>query len=521
MANVQSKYGLENHGFQQLGEVYWNLSTPVLYEHALRRGEGVVVDGGPLLVYTGQYTGRSPNDKYTVQEPSSDADIWWGEVNRPMTPEVFDSLKRRMLAYFQGRDTFVQDVFVGRDPRHAMPIRIITELACNSMFTRNMFVKPSDEELAEHVPEFTLICAPQFHANAELDNIRTDTAIVINFATKEALVANSAYGGEIKKSIFTVMNYLLTKKNVMPMHCSANYGPGGDVALFFGLSGTGKTTLSADSSRTLIGDDEHGWSEHGIFNFEDGCYAKVIKLSPTGEPEIYATTSRFGTLLENVIYDPDTREIDLDDGSVTLNTRASYPIHYIPNADENGYVNRHPSNVVMLTADAFGVMPPIAKLTPEEAKYHFLLGYTAKVAGTERGITEPVATFSPGFGAPFLPMRPYVYGDMLAERIAKHGSDVWIINTGWTGGPYGVGHRMELGYTRAMVHAALDGSLAEVETRTDPHFGFQVPVSCPNVPDDILDPCKTWENCDDYDAQAKKLVAMFDEAYEKLEESSK
>ncbi len=515
--SIASAHGLEHHGFKNLGDVHWNLSKPVLWEHAIRRGEAIQVQGGPLVVYTGKHTGRSPNDKYTVEEPSSADDIWWGEVNRPMSPARYQSLKDRMLAYYQGRDTYVQDCFVGNDPRYRLPIRVVTEHAWQSIFAYNMFVRPTADELGRHIPAFTVIAAPSLRANPEQDGIHSETCIVINFAAGEVLIIHSAYGGEIKKSIFTVMNYLLPQKHgVLPMHCSVNYGPEGDVAVFFGLSGTGKTTLSADASRTLIGDDEHGWSEHGVFNFEGGCYAKVIKLSPVGEPEIYATTRRWGTLLENVVYDPRTRQIDLDDGSVTLNTRASYPIAFIPNADLNGMVDRHPQNLIMLTADAFGVMPPIAKLTSEEAKYHFLLGYTAKVAGTERGIDEPVATFSPCFGAPFMPQPPHVYGEMLAERIARHGVDAWLINTGWTGGPYGVGHRMPLKYTRTMVHAALDGSLAKVETRTDPHFGFQVPVHCPGVPDAMLDPCKTWENCDDYHAQAKKLAAMFDENYKKV-----
>ncbi|MBN1285053.1 MAG: phosphoenolpyruvate carboxykinase (ATP) [Anaerolineae bacterium] len=515
--SVVSEYGLENHGFKNVGAVHWNLSVPALYEHVIRRGEGFMANHGPLIVYNGKHTGRSPNDKFTVKEPSSEGDIWWGKINRPMSPENFAALKQRMLDYCQGRTLYVQDVYVGRDPRYRMPIRVVNELAWQNIFVRNMFVRPDHDALAGHVPEFTLIAMPSFQADAELDKINSETAIVINFATREVLIAASMYGGEIKKSIFTVMNYLLTTKNVLPMHCSANYGPDGDVAIFFGLSGTGKTTLSADSTRTLIGDDEHGWSDHGIFNFEGGCYAKVIKLSPTGEPEIYACTRRWGTVLENVVYDPDTREIDLDDGSVTLNTRASYPIHFIPNADATGMIDKHPRNVVMLTADAFGVMPPISKLTPEEAKYHFLLGYTAKVAGTETGIDEPVATFSPCFGAPFLPMPPKVYGDMLAERIARHKVDVWLVNTGWTGGPYGVGHRMELHYTRAMVHAALNGVLAGAETRTDPIFGVQVPLSCPDVPADVLNPRSTWADPDAYDTQAKKLAAMFDENYAKLD----
>lgn len=514
---VKSKYGLDNHGFQQVGDVYWNQSVPVLYEHAICNGEGVMVDNGPLLVYSGEHTGRSPNDKYTVREPSSKDDIWWGAVNVAITPELFSSIKRRILAYFQNRRLYVRDCFVGNDPRYRLPIRIITELAWQSIFAHNMFVRPEPGELEGHVPEFTVLGAPLFLVDSELDGLNSDTAIVINFATKEVLIAGSQYGGEIKKSIFTVMNYLMTKQDVLPMHCSANYGPDGDVAVFFGLSGTGKTTLSADSTRTLIGDDEHGWSENGVFNMEGGCYAKVIKLSPVGEPEIYACTRRWGAILENVIYDPESRVIDLDDGAVTLNTRASYPIHFIPNADLTGQVDRHPRNVIMLTADAFGVMPPISKLTPQDAKYHFLLGYTAKVAGTETGIDEPVATFSPCFGAPFLPMPPKVYGDMLAEKIAEHEVDVWLVNTGWTGGPYGVGHRMELQYTRAMVHAALNGSLAEVETRIDPVFGVEVPLTCPGVPAEVLDPRSTWDDPEAYDAQAKKLAAMFDENYAKLD----
>ena len=505
---VESRHGLALHGIINTGQVYWNLSPAVSVEQAVLRGEGVIADRGPLAIITAPYTGRSPNDKYTVKEPSSQDDIWWGKVNTPISEETFECLYRKSLAYLQGRDLFVRDAYAGADSTYRLKVRVISELASTELFSYNMFLRPSDAELADFMPDFTMLHAPHLHANPATDGTRSEAFVVIHFARKLALVGGTGYGGEVKKTFFTIMNYLMTKRDVLPMHCSANIGPAGDTALYFGLSGTGKTTLSADPRRALIGDDEHGWSDHGVFNFEGGCYAKVIKLSPTGEPDIYATTRMFGTLLENVIVDPVTRQLDLDDGTITENTRASYPIYYINNIVPEGR-GGHPKNVFFLTADAFGVLPPISKLTPEQAMYHFISGYTAKLAGTERGVTEPLATFSACFGAPFLPMHPFRYAQMLKERIQKHNTDVWLVNTGWTGGPYGVGHRMSLAHTRALLHAALDGSLAKVPTVQDPVFGLHVPTICPGVPDDVLQPRQTWEDKAAYDVQAQKLAAMF------------
>ncbi|NOZ27515.1 MAG: phosphoenolpyruvate carboxykinase [Chloroflexi bacterium] len=506
------KVSLEQHGIKNVNQVYWNLSTPALYEESIRRREGLLAHLGPLVVRTGHHTGRSPNDKFIVREPSSEDKIWWGDVNRPFDPDRFRTLYLRMLAYLQGKDLFVQDCFVGADPRYRRPIRVITETAWHNLFARNMFILPSREELEDHEPEFTIINAPRFHAMPEVDSTNSEVFILINFGEKLVLIGGTSYAGEIKKSVFTIMNYLLPFQGVLPMHCSANVGPDGDVALFFGLSGTGKTTLSADAERALVGDDEHGWSDFGVFNFERGCYAKVIRLSPEAEPEIYQTTRRFGTILENVAMDVRTRRVDLDDDSLTENTRASYPINYLPNIVESGMAG-HPSNVVFLTADAFGVMPPIARLTPEQAMYHFLLGYTAKVAGTEKGITEPQATFSTCFGAPFMALHPRVYADLLGERIRKHNVKVWLINTGWTGGPYGVGRRIEIRYTRAMVRAALAGALDDVPMVQDPVFGLQVPTTCPGIPDEVLRVRDTWSDPEAYDRQARELARMFHENF--------
>ena len=503
-----SAVGLESLGFKNLHAVYWNLSTPELYEEALRRNEAIMAHLGPLVVRTGQFTGRSPNDKFVVEEPSSRDLIWWGKVNRPFDGDRFDELHRRMLSYLQLKDVFVQDCFAGADPDYRLPVRIITQYAWHSLFARNMFVLATPEELVAHRPAFTVIDCPGFQAFPEHDKTNSPVFILINFAKGLVLIGGTEYAGEIKKSIFTALNYLLPQKGVMPMHCSANIGPDGDTALFFGLSGTGKTTLSADAARTLIGDDEHGWSENGTFNFERGCYAKTIRLSPEAEPEIYQTTRRFGTILENVGLNAHTRRIDLDDNSLTENTRAAYPITHIPNATKTGR-GGHPKNVVFLTADAFGVLPPIAKLTLEQAMYHFISGYTAKVAGTERGVTEPQATFSACFGAPFMPLHPSRYAELLGEKIRAHGARVWLVNTGWTGGPHGVGYRMPIKYTRAMVNAALDGVLDHVATTTDPVFGFAVPTSCPGVPAEVLIPANTWQDKDAYDAQARKLAKMF------------
>lgn len=516
MFGQPTQKSLELHGIQNVSAVYWNMHTPRLYEEAIRRREAHLAHLGPLVVRTGQYTGRSPNDKFIVQETSSSDKVWWGKVNRPMDDAHFEVLRNRMLAYLEGRDLFVQDCFAGADPEYRLPIRIITETAWHNLFARDMFIQAKPEALAAHVPQFTVINAPGFRSDPETDGTRSDVFIVLHFGMGLVLIGGTQYAGEIKKSIFTVMNYLLPQKNVLSMHCSANYGPSGDTAIFFGLSGTGKTTLSADPSRTLIGDDEHGWSERGVFNFEGGCYAKVINLSPKAEPEIYETTRRFGTILENVGYDSETGRIDLNDASLTENTRAAYPISHIPNATRSG-LGGHPENIIMLTADAFGVLPPVARLTAAQAMYHFLSGYTAKVAGTEKGVTEPSATFSTCFGAPFMALSPAVYARLLGENIARHNVKVWLVNTGWSGGPYGVGSRIKIAYTRAMVHGALDGQLDTVRTVTDPNFGLEVPTSCPNVPDEVLDPRGTWADPAAYDAQARKLAGMFTENFKQFE----
>jgi phosphoenolpyruvate carboxykinase (ATP) len=511
----RSGFGVEQHGLRGLGNVYWNLSTPMLYEEAIRRQECRLAEMGSMVVRTGQHTGRSPNDKFVVREPSSQDKIWWGKVNRPIEPEKFDRVRKRLFAFLKGRDLFVEDCFVGADPNYRLPVRVLTTRAWHSLFARTMFLQPCPEQLVEHVPGFTVIQAPGFQADPESDGTRSDVFILLNFAEKLVLIGGTEYAGEIKKSIFTVMNYLLPQRGVLSMHCSANVGADGDVAIFFGLSGTGKTTLSADASRTLIGDDEHGWSDDGIFNFEGGCYAKIIRLSPSAEPEIYATTRQFGTILENVGFDRTTGTIDLDDESLTENTRAAYPISLIPNASPDGLAGQ-PRTIFMLTADAFGVMPPIARLTPEQAMYHFLSGYTAKVAGTERGVTEPQATFSTCFGAPFMALPPTVYAGLLGERIAAREVAVWLVNTGWTGGPFGVGKRMEIGHTRSLIRAALAGQLDDVPTVRDPVFGVEVPQSCPGVPTEVLTPRRTWENPEAYDAQATRLAGMFAANFEQF-----
>ncbi|MDH3279870.1 MAG: phosphoenolpyruvate carboxykinase [Gammaproteobacteria bacterium] len=509
-----SPYGLDKHGLKDLKQVFWSLSSEALYEHAIRRGEALVAKGGPLAVKTGKHTGRSANDKFVVRQPKYERDIWWGKVNVPYTPEKFDRLHEKMIRFLAGRELFVQDCFAGADPEHRLPIRVVTEYAWHSLFARNMFICPKREELATHVPEFTVINAPSFEANPTQDGTNSETFIIVNFEKKLVLIGGTSYAGETKKSIFSVMNFLLPRKGVFPMHSSANIGPNGETALFFGLSGTGKTTLSADASRTLIGDDEHGWGERGLFNFEGGCYAKVINLSAEQEPEIYATTRHFGTVLENVVIDADTRDIDLSSSKLTENTRGSYPISQIPNASETG-LGGHPKNIIFLTCDAFGVLPPVSKLTPAQAMYHFINGYTAKVAGTEKGVTEPIPNFSPCYGGPFLPLHPRRYADMLGEKIAEHGSDVWLINTGWTGGPYGAGERMSIAYTRAIVNAALDGQLAGVNTVEHPIFGLHVPTECPGVPNQVLDPRNTWSDTAAYDRQARALAAEFAENFAK------
>jgi phosphoenolpyruvate carboxykinase (ATP) len=501
---------LKQLGLDNLGRIYWDLSTAALYEEAIRRYEGTLCHLGPLVIRTGHYTGRLPKDKFLVREPSSETKIWWGKINRPFDPARFDALKNRLCAYLQGKDLFIQDCYAGADERFRVPVRVISTLASHALFARTMFIRELDpDKLARHQPEFTVLHAPNFHGDPGTDGTHSEAFVLLHFGQKLILIGGTAYAGEIKKSIFTVMNYLLPQRNVMAMHCSANYGTDEeDVAIFFGLSGTGKTTLSADPNRTLIGDDEHGWSEHGVFNFEGGCYAKVIRLSREGEPEIYETTRRFGTLLENVAIDSRTRRIDLDDSSLTENTRSAYPITHIPNMTGTG-MGGHAKNILMLTCDAFGVLPPIARLAKEQAMYHFLSGYTAKVAGTEAGITEPQATFSPCFGAPFMALPPSTYAQLLGDKIAKHKVAVWLINTGWSGGAYGLGQRIKLSLTRAMVRAVLFGALTGVETRPDPIFGVLVPVAVPDVPADLLDPRRTWRNPAAYDQKAGALAEMF------------
>jgi phosphoenolpyruvate carboxykinase (ATP) len=500
---------LEKQGFHGLGHVHYNLIEPALIHAAVTRGEGKLGLGGAFLCQTGQFTGRSPKDKFIVRTPSVEKTIWW-DNNAAMDPAAFDRLQADMLAHMRGRDYFVQDLYAGADPLHRLDVRVVTELAWHGLFIRHLLRRPDRAELDSFTPDWTIVNCPSFKADPARHGCRTETVIAMNFDKKLILIANTAYAGENKKSVFTLLNYLLPEKGVMAMHCSANHAPGNpvDTAVFFGLSGTGKTTLSASPDRTLIGDDEHGWSDRGTFNFEGGCYAKTINLNPEAEPEIYATTRRFGTVVENMVHDPDTLELDFTDDSLTANMRCAYPLEAISNASATG-LGGHPRHVVMLTCDAFGVLPPIARLTPAQAMYHFLSGFTSKVAGTERGVTEPQPTFSTCFGAPFMPRRPEVYGKLLQAKIAKHGASCWLVNTGWTGGAYGTGRRMPIKATRALLAAALDGSLASAAFRRDPNFGFDVPVAVPGVEAALLDPRRTWANPADYDAQARKLVAMF------------
>ncbi|MCV2867769.1 phosphoenolpyruvate carboxykinase [Defluviimonas sp. WL0002] len=506
---VNPSQRLEDQGIVGLGSVYYNLLEPALIEAALKRDEGTLGKGGAFLVTTGAHTGRSPKDKFVVRTPSVEESIWW-ENNKPMTPEAFDTLYDDMVAHMKGRDYFVQDLFGGADPEHRLDVRVVTELAWHGLFIRHLLRRPSREELDSFIPEFTIINCPSFKADPARHGCRSETVIALNFDRKLILIANTAYAGENKKSVFTLLNYILPGKGVMAMHCSANHAIGNpdDTAVFFGLSGTGKTTLSADPSRILIGDDEHGWSGKGTFNFEGGCYAKTINLSAEAEPEIFATTSKFGTVIENMVFDPETLELDFEDNSITDNMRCAYPLDYISNASDSG-LGGHPKNVIMLTCDAYGALPPIARLTPAQAMYHFLSGFTSKTPGTEVGVTEPLPTFSTCFGAPFMPRRPEVYGKLLQEQIARHGATCWLVNTGWTGGAYGTGRRMPIKATRALLTAALDGSLNSVEFRKDQNFGFEVPVSVPGVDDTLLDPRKTWADPSAYDAQARKLVGMF------------
>ena len=507
-------WAIEASGLSTTGRVHYNLGTAELYEEAVRRGEARLTAHGALLAETGQHTGRSAKDKFVVRDANTDPNVWW-DNNKPMAPEHFEALYADFKAHAAGLDLFVQDLIGGADADNSLPTRVIGEYAWHSLFIRNLLIRPERADLATFVPKFTIIDLPSFRADPARHGCRTETVIAVDLTRMIVLIGGTSYAGEMKKSVFTALNYLLPETAVMPMHCSANVGPDGDSAVFFGLSGTGKTTLSADPSRTLIGDDEHGWGEAGIFNFEGGCYAKTIRLSAEAEPEIFATTRRFGTVLENVILD-ENRVPDFDDGRLTENTRCAYPLDFIPNASATGRAG-HPKNIIMLTADAFGVLPPIARLTPAQAMYHFLSGYTAKVAGTEKGVTEPEATFSTCFGAPFMPRHPSEYGNLLRDLIARHGVDCWLVNTGWTGGAYGTGRRMPIKATRALLTAALDGSLKSTEFRTDANFGFQVPVSVTGVDASILDPRSTWADKAAYDQQAKRLVGMFVQNFGKFE----
>jgi phosphoenolpyruvate carboxykinase (ATP) len=515
--DLKADYSLSNHGISNLRQSYWNLPSEALYEEIVFRNEGRITHQGPVVVKSGKHTARAAQDKYIVREPSTEDHVWWGEYNRPISAATFNEIFNRLQGYIQGRDLFVQDCYAGADQNYRLPIRIINEYAWHSLFTRNMFILPQNrEEYRLHVPDFTVLCVPSFKAFGPIDSTRTSTFIALNFDQRLCIIGDTAYGGEIKKSIFTVMNYILPLENVMTMHCSANQGPEGDTALFFGLSGTGKTTLSADPSRGLIGDDEHGWSDEGVFNFEDGCYAKVIQLSSSAEPQIYAATQRFGTILENVIYDPVTRHIDLDADDITENTRASYPLEYIGNAilEKKG---NHPQNIILLTCDAQGVMPPIAKLSPDQALYHFISGYTSKVGGTEVGLgEEPEITFSACFGAPFMVHHPAYYADLLKRKILRYGVNCWLLNTGWVGGPYGVGKRISIRYTRALLNAALSGDLLDVEYYEDPIFGFAVPTHCPGVPQDVLYPAQSWPSEKEYWNKYRQLATRYIDTFKKF-----
>ncbi|HVX40851.1 MAG TPA: phosphoenolpyruvate carboxykinase (ATP) [Gemmatimonadaceae bacterium] len=516
-AGLQAKVGLNAQGLAPKGEVRWNLVAPVLIQDAVENREGQLADMGPFCAVTSPHTGRSPNDKFIVKESSSESDVDWGKVNQPISEAHFEALLADVRAYLNDRDAlYVQDLYCGADPKYRLSVRYVSPSAWHMAFVRNMFIRPDATELPTFDPNFTVLHAPEFEADPAKHGTRTSTFIVLNLAKRMILIGGTRYAGELKKAMFTVMNYYMPKQGVLSMHCSANIGPEGDTALFFGLSGTGKTTLSADPSRSLIGDDEHGWSPEGVFNYEGGCYAKVINLSPEGEPDIYRTTQMFGTILENVVLDELTRTVRFEDQSITENTRASYPLPYIPNHVPSGR-GGHPKNIVLLTADAFGVLPPIAKLTRDQALYYFLSGYTAKVAGTERGVKEPQATFSACFGAVFLVWPASKYAEMLGTLIDEHGSDVWLVNTGWTGGAYGHGSRMKLSYTRAMVQSLLRGDLHSVALTTDPIFGLSFPKAVAGVPSDVLDPRNTWTDKAAYDAQAKKLASMFRENFAKFE----
>ncbi len=506
---------LERDGLAAASEVIADLPVSSLYEEAIRNGEGVIAAYGPLITRSGRHTGRSPLDRYVVAEPSSEPHVWWGPVNRPMSQEAFGRFEARLIAHLRGRRVYVRHGYVGAHPGHRRALRVVTETAWHNLFAHHLFIRPTAEELTDFEPEFTIFDLPTFQADPAELGTRSETVIALHLGRRLLVVGGSAYAGEMKKGIFTVMNYLLPEEGVLPMHCAANVGPDGDVALFFGLSGTGKTSLSTVPARTLIGDDEHGWGPDGVFNFEGGCYAKLIRLSPEAEPEIWRTTRRFGTIAENVIYDRQTRQLDLDSEAITENTRGAYPLDFLSNVSQTG-MGGQPEHVLLLAADAFGVLPPVSRLTTEQALYHFLSGYTAKLAGTEVGVKEPSATFSACFGAPFMPRHPAVYADMLADKLEQSGAQTWLINTGWTGGPYGVGSRIKIAHTRAMVQAIFDGAFESVEFDRDPVFGVEVPRTCPRVPDTLLHPRETWADKSAYDAQAAKLAAMFVENFEKL-----
>ncbi|MBN1383048.1 MAG: phosphoenolpyruvate carboxykinase (ATP) [Deltaproteobacteria bacterium] len=508
---------LEALGFKNVGNIYWNAATPQLYEEIVRRREGHIAHLGPVVVRTGHHMGRSPNDRFIVREPSSENKIWWGDINKEIDEARFTQIFYRLQAYFQNKDLFIQDCYAGAAPEYKIPIRVITETAWHNLFARNLFIQMKDRmEGLTHKPQYTIIAVPRFHAVPEFDGTSSEAFILLHLGKNLVLIGGTSYAGEIKKSVFTVLNYVYPQGSVLSMHCSANMGKNGDTAVFFGLSGTGKTTLSADRDRYLIGDDEHGWSKDGIFNFEGGCYAKIIRLSREAEPDIFECTRRFGTILENVGLDVYTRYLDLDDDSLTENTRAAYPIPHIPNARRDG-TGGHPKNVIMLTCDAFGVMPPVAKLTSEQAVYHFLSGYTAKVAGTEVGIKEPAATFSACFGAPFMVLPPTVYADLFLQKIREHAVDCWLLNTGWVGEPYGRGERIKIAYSRALIKAILEGNLAAGEFEPYPLFGFMIPKVCEGVPAEMLDPRLCTSNRDQYEERAMKLSLDFKENFKQFE----
>lgn len=517
-SEFKSDFGLEHHGFKHLETVYWNLPVAALYEEAIIRNEGKLVQGGAFVVHTGKWTARAADDKYIVKEPSTEDMVDWGEYNRPITEEKFNSIYARLLAFLQGEEVFVQDVFAGADPDYKLNVRVITDTAWQSFFAHNMFNVYEDRSAHRNfVPEFTVIAAPAFNVDPRIDGTRSETAIIINFAQRIAIIAGSKYAGEVKKSVFTIMNFLLPLQDVLAMHCSANVGVKGDVALFFGLSGTGKTTLSADPTRNLIGDDEHGWSDDSVFNFEAGCYAKVVRLSPSAEPEIYACTHRFGSILENVMFDESSRFIDLDDNKLTENTRISYPIDFIPNAVPEKMAYTQPQNIVFLTADAQGVLPPIARLTLDQAIYHFMSGYTSKIAGTELGLgIEPEMTFSACFGAPFMVHFPYYYAKILKSKAARSGTKIWLVNTGWVGGKFGVGKRISIKHTRRMLNAAIEGELDQVTYRQDEIFGFEVPLTCPGIDDDVFTPEAAWGNKEEYWQKYDALAARYIENFKKF-----